>query len=196
MADLLDVDKLQLLLIIVLPGFISIKIWGLINPTAVLKTADYLIDAICYSFFNFAGLFWLIPIANGLDNKTISALLFILILIVFPAVWPILLKIFLSAKWLRGKTLSPIPKAWDYFFGKCESCFMLLHLKNGKKIGGLYHRDSFASAYPESRDLYISELWSTDERGHFLSKIPGTKGMLISHDVVDYIELFRIDGED
>lgn len=196
MADLLQFDKLQLIFVVILPGFISIKVWGLINPTARVKTADHLVDAICYSFFNFAALFWLIPIANRVQSQFWSTVIFLIILLVFPVIWPIALKKILSSRRFRGKTLSPVPKAWDYFFGRAESCFMLLHLKNGKTIAGLYRGDSFASAYPEKEDLYISEVWSSDPEGHIIEKIPGTKGMLINKASVDYIELFRIDGED
>ena len=196
MADLLQLDKLQLVLVAILPGFISIKVWGLINPTAEMKIADHVVDAICYSFFNFALLFWLIPIADHITSQFWSTVVFLMILLGFPVIWPVGLKGILSSRRLRGKTLSPVPKAWDYFFGRSESCFMLLHLKNGKTIAGLYHGDSFASAYPEKEDLYISEVWSTDSQGHIQAKIPGTKGMLINKETVDYIELFRIDGED
>ena len=47
MADLLQSDKLQLFFVAILPGFISIKIWSLINPTAEIKIADHVVDAIC-----------------------------------------------------------------------------------------------------------------------------------------------------
>ena len=60
MADLIQVDRLQLLLVVVVPGFVSLKVWGLVNPSRRLNASDSLIEIICYSFLNFAALFWLI----------------------------------------------------------------------------------------------------------------------------------------
>lgn len=68
---------------------------------------------------------------------------------------------------------------------------MLIHLKSGILIGGLYYKDSFASSYPEKKDLYIKEVWKIDENGKFLEKIDRTEGMLINYDIIDYIEMFN-----
>ena len=156
MADLFQIDKLQLAFLVVVPGFVSLKVWSLIHPTARPNVTTSLVDVVCYSFLNFAALFWLIPIATHEGNQFWSSVFFLMILLVFPTVWPIFVKVLLSAKWMRGKTLNPIPSGWDYFFGRNEPCFILLHLKSGKLIGGLYYKNSFASAYPERQELDIS----------------------------------------
>ncbi|WP_407921100.1 DUF6338 family protein [Acetivibrio mesophilus] len=67
-----------------------------------------------------------------------------------------------------------------------------MHLKSGKLIGGLYAGESFASSFPYKEDIYISEVWGVNEKGEFLDRIEGTKGMWISKDYFDYIEFFEI----
>ena len=190
MEDLLDINKLQLLFVIAIPGFISLKIWSLLVPSKKLSFKDYTMEAIFYSFINFSLLFWLIIIAERSEG-VLQIILFICILFVAPIIWPILWKIILSSNILQGKIIHPTPNAWDYFFSLGKPCFMLIHLKSGILIGGLYYKDSFASSYPEKKDLYIKEVWKIDENGKFLEKIDRTEGMLINYDIIDYIEMFN-----
>jgi hypothetical protein len=70
---------------------------------------------------------------------------------------------------------------------------MLIHIKDGRIIGGLYGPDSFASSYPEKEDIYLQETWKIDGNGKFLKKIADTKGLLINPDTIEYIELFDIE---
>ena len=72
---------------------------------------------------------------------------------------------------------------------------MLIHLNNGRIIGGLYGPDSFVSSYPEEEDVYLQEIWKIDEEGRFMEKIPDSKGLLINHDAIEYIEFFDINRD-
>ena len=85
--------------------------------------------------------------------------------------------------------MNPIPNSWDYFFLKREAAFVMIHLKSGKLIGGVYGGQSYASAYPEPRDLYLKEVWKI-EKGYFKHKIKDTKGLYITYDEILYIEFF------
>jgi hypothetical protein len=69
---------------------------------------------------------------------------------------------------------------------------MLIHLNNGKMIGGLYGTDSFASSYPEKEDLYLQEIWKIDSEGKKKKKIIGSKGLLVNHESIEFIEFFDI----
>ena len=89
---------------------------------------------------------------------------------------------------------TPDPLAWDYFFRQGHSCFVLVHLKDGKVIGGLYNGESFASSYPESQDIYLGEVWKVDEQGRFQSRIDATMGALVNHGVIDYLEFYAVGG--
>ena len=96
MGDLLDINKLQLLFVIAIPGFISLKIWTLLVPSKKLLFKDYFMDVIFYSFINFSLLFWLIIIAEK-SEEVLQIILYICILFVAPIIWPILWKIILSS---------------------------------------------------------------------------------------------------
>lgn len=179
-----------------IPGFISIKIWSLIIPSEHRKIPDYILEAISYSCFNYALLSPLIILISKEAFQTSypiwTFIIIFLMLFVFPIIWPILFSLILSTDFLKGRIVNLIPNAWDHFFGQGEPCWVLITLKNGKYIGGLYREGSFASSYPNSEDIYISEVWSIDDKGEFKSKIENTKGMWISKDAFDYIEFFEI----
>ena len=196
MVDILETDKLLLFIVLIIPGFISMKVWNLLVPSQNRALNDYLFDALAYSFLNFALLFWLLLIVQRIDQLWVNIVLLVILLVIFPVLWPILWKIITTAKFLRGKIIHPTPKAWDYFFSLGKPCFMLVHLKDGNLIGGLYQSASFASSYPDPEDLYIQEVWKIDENGSFLEKMPQTAGMLLTRDSIDYIELYNLGDEE
>ena len=193
MLELLDFDRLEEILVLIIPGFVSLKVWTLINPTARLKIADYLLDIIAFSTLNFVALSWLLAITTG-SPLWLRVVAGIGVFVGAPAVWPVLLRRTLNWRALRGRIVHPVPLAWDHFFGKGDSCFVLIHLKNGNVIGGLYTGESFASSYPEPQEVYLSEVWRVDEQGRFRDRIEGTKGVLVNHQVIEYIEFFSAGG--
>jgi hypothetical protein len=191
-VDIFGINKLSLFLIFFVPGFVSTKIWGLIVPSDNRKPSDYLLETVSYSCINFALLSWLIVIINNpkfhLSHKILTNISLVLILFVFPAFWPIIFNRILNLKCFQGIIIHPTPKSWDYFFGLGEDCYVLVHLKSGKFIGGLY---GFASSYPNTEDIYLKEVWKTNENGEFMFKIDKTKGLWISKDSFDYLEFFE-----
>jgi hypothetical protein len=96
----------------------------------------------------------------------------------------------LSLPFIRSKTIHPIAKPWDYIFSQGETHWVILHLKDGRRIGGKYGTQSFASSYPAEEQIYIEELWRLDENGKFQHKIEGSKGLIISHKDFEAIEFF------
>ena len=178
MLELLDFDRLEEILVLIIPGFVSLKVWTLINPTARLKLADYLLDIIAFSTLNFVALSWLLLMVDQSSSvpQLVRIVVRIAVFVVFPAAWPVLLRTILGSRVMRGRIINPVPLAWDHFFGKGEPCFVLVHLKNGNVLGGLYTGESFASSYPEPQEIFLSEVWKVDEAGRFQHKIEETKG--------------------
>ena len=95
---------------------------------------------------------------------------------------------------MRGRIINPVPWLGITFFGKGEHCFVLVHLKNGNVLGGLYTGESFASSYPEPQEIFLSEVWRVDENGRFQNKIEETKGVLVNHEVIEYLEFYTTEG--
>lgn len=52
--DIWEADKLVLFIAFVVPGFISLKTYALLQPTQVKDTSQQLIDAVAYSSVNYA----------------------------------------------------------------------------------------------------------------------------------------------
>jgi len=188
-SEFLTENTIELIILFVVPGFVSLKIWGFIYPSKKILISELLIEAIIFSSFNYFVTIWLYFILNKTHFIWVY---YVGALLIFPFLWPILLKVVLNSKLLKQRIISLVPKSWDYFFNKRESCFMLIHLNNGRIIGGLYGPNSFASSYPEEEDVYLQEIWKIDEEGRFMEKIPDSKGLLVNHNAIEYIEFFDI----
>jgi len=193
---ILGAEKLVLFLVFIVPGFVSIKVWNLIFPSEKKGLSENFFEALSYGCINLAFLFFLINCT--IDNPTFRSqhpiwtyIAVFSVLFLFPVIWPILFKIIINSECLKKHVVHPTPTAWDHFFSFREPCFVLIHLKNGGLIGGLYGGRSFASSFPQLQDIYLEEVWQIDEQGCFKSKIDNSKGVLISKDFFDYIELFE-----
>jgi hypothetical protein len=170
---------------------VSLKIWGLVQPSQRISFADSLYEAIFFGCINyFAVVIWLPGVLIKL-NQVLSIPSYIISLLIVPILLPLLWQKMLYSKFLKGKIINLIPKGWDYFFRNAVSCLMLIHLKNGELIGGLYHTASLASSYPEKEDIYLQEIWELDDTGKFKKPIDNTLGLLINYESGDYIELFK-----
>lgn len=200
MENLTDFNLIKFIIFFI-PGFISIKIWSLIVANELKKVSDYVLEIISYSCFNFALFSWLILLMNKYSEwfnqyYFFNIIGYLLMILIGPIIWPIILYKIRTSKYFCERFLIPIPKSWDYFFSKREECFILIHLTNGSLIGGIYSNDSYASSYPESEDLYIEEIWKIDEKGHFINKLEGTKGLWVPKSSYDYIEFLKLNYEE
>ena len=195
-VDIFETVGMMDFVILIMPGFISIKVWNLIIPSESRALKDSFIDALAYSLLNFALLFWLMLIIRRTDWTWLRVMLYGVLIGVGPVLWPILWKAVATSKFLRGRIINPTPRAWDYFFNLRQNCFMLIHLKDGSLVGGVYHVESFASSYPAPEDIYLQEVWRVDERGIFIEKIPQSIGMLVTRDSIEYIEMYRFRNEE
>ena len=193
MLELLDLERIDEIIVLIVPGFVSLKVWTLINPTARLQLSNYVLDIVVYSALNFGVLSWILVVTgdSSLSKRIVAGLV---VFVVAPTVWPLLLRAILNSRRLQGRIVNPIPLAWDHVFGKGDPYFVLVHLKDGNLIGGLYAGDAFASSYPEVQEIYLSEVWRIDEKGRFQKKIEATRGVLLNRDVIEYLELYDAGG--
>ena len=112
---------------------------------------------------------------------------------VFPAllpwVWSKMLRWEVTRKFVPN---FPCPTAWDWFFGvrNDETCFVLIHLKNGEKIAGYFGLKSYATSFPRNGDIYLEKTIKVDENGVFQHVVENTLGLIITRDEYSYVELF------
>lgn len=191
--DLLTTAREQLpwLLVLVLPGFISIRVFELLVPTRSTSTGREALEALSYGAINFG--IWAVPVLYWLPWLKVRPLRFtlvaILLLIVSPASLALGARAVLVWPHLRKWVVHPVPTAWDHFFGLRQAAWMRIHLKNGRFIGGWYGDSSFAGSDPEWRDLYVEQAWELDPLGGFKRKISDTMGFLVRVEDCELIEI-------
>lgn len=116
----------------------------------------------------------------------------ILLLLVTPIIWPLVLISVFKSKPLANRIRIPYPTAWDFFFDQRETGFVLVHLTDGKLLGGYWGGNSYASSFPNDGDIYLEAVYSVDEFGRFGNPTPNTRGVLLRKEQYSYVELFSI----
>ena len=172
-------NNISIFLIFFLPGFISMKVYDLLISTDRLDFSASLFEAIGFSTINFALLSWLIyvNIANQFwVNSPVWFIISILIVFfIFPVILPFFFLKIIESKYFAKYIVNPVLKPWDYVFGKREVYWVVVNLKNGIKIGGMYNENSFSSSYPSNEQIYLEQVWKLDSDGVFLETIERSK---------------------
>lgn len=185
-------DQVSLFLLLMLPGFISRKVYDLQIPGSQDDAGRFALDALCYGTLNAA--IWIVPLAWMAPlvelPPTVAALVALLVLVVSPIALAVGTVRILQSKRMLRWARHPVPMAWDYYFSRRTPCWMLFRLKNGKSIGGYFGPRSFASSYPHGRDIYIEQAWVVNEIGQFVQAVPDSAGALISFDDCELVEFF------
>lgn len=193
--DIWEINKLALFLLFFIPGFISIKVYQLLIASEKIKFSDAIAEAVGFSSLNFAFFSWLIILIH--KNKLYESypfwyyLISFIIIFITPIIWPILYVYISRFKLFRKYLISPIKSAWDFYFDKRESCWVIINLKTNEKIGGIYSSKSFASSYPCKEQIYLEELWQIDSNGKFIRKNERSSGILISFEEIKSIEFYN-----
>ena len=199
MSELLRAElggvPLVLLIALVFPGFVALRTYALFAPVSDKGVKDYVIEVSAYGLINFAIAY--VPLTAALTrgwSGWADWLVLILAFIVLPALIAIVFRWILG--WLHRKNwiLSPNVTPWDDFFLRDEPCYIIVHLKDGRRIGGMFGDESKASLHPQPGHLYIQQLWHLNDDGTFSEAVPGSKGILIGPDEYAFIEMIEGDG--
>ncbi|EMS83478.1 DUF6338 family protein [Leptospira noguchii] len=177
----------------IFPGFITIKISRLIHVQKDSPLAELIVDAAFYTIINYIVNSFLILYFFETQTTTLCKIIIaIWTLILFPAFLPFISSFLLKTQFIRRFTnVDPIPKPWDYYFAQKRPAWIIIHLKNGKKIGGYYGNKSFASSYPHDEQLYIEEVWRISKKGNFKKKINRSNGLIVDMNEISSIEFFE-----
>jgi hypothetical protein len=187
-------QKVALLTIFAFPGLISLQVWSLIVPSPDRPLKEVIPEATSFGILNAAvGA----PLIVALAPKNIWYLygLLVLTLVVLPALWPFLLKFGLGRLAKADIVLKQARNGWDEAFLRREPLFVIVHLKDGRRIGGYYGYESFAGVFPASGHLYLETLWKLDDDGKFIAPIPDSRGIVLRPDDYHFIELLRASEE-
>ncbi|HHK9582760.1 TPA: DUF6338 family protein [Citrobacter braakii] len=194
--DILEKGKLFLFVLFIMPGFISMRVYRLFHPSADSDTSKVLIDVVSYSCINFSILLipiYLIEINNFfISHPVLYYLFYIFVLIIAPVLLPIILLKIRSCEKVKRVLPHPIGRSWDYFFSTRQCCWVLVTLKNGKKYGGYYGSQSFASNSPEPEQIYLEKHWALDDDGDFDHELTDTLGIIILTNEIESVEFIKV----
>ncbi len=188
-------DKLLLFIAFVIPGFISLKVYELLNPGVQKESSKQIIDAVTYSCVNYAILFApIVAVENGAlgkESPILHSLFFLVVLFLAPIIWALLWQRIRTTKYIQKAIPHPTQKPWDYVFLKGEPYWVKVILNDGTKIGGKYSSNSFASSAPAGEQIYLEETWIVNDKGGLERKKKQTAGVIILSKDIAFIELIK-----
>lgn len=184
---------LSLFLAFFVPGFIAQKVYGLIVPDDARDSTTFIVSAVAYSSLNYAiaaPLLWALWAAGQLTDPYAIIPAIVFTLLILPILLPVGWLWIRRRPWIQARTLSPIKRPWDFVFGRRQEYWVLVTLKDGEKIGGIYGRHSSSADYPRAEQIYLEKVWVLGEDNTFVHEAPQTQGVIIMGDEIAYIELF------
>ena len=192
-----DVDKLQIFIMFVIPGFVSIKTYELLYPSQLRDSSKQIVDAVTYSCVNYAVLYWFIvdiETNTGTDSlksvhPTLYALFYIFVLLVFPVILTLTWKKLRESKTFKMNLPHPTEKPWDYIFAQNRFFWVKVILKDGTTIAGYFGGKSFASSAPAEEQIYLEQTWKLSQDGSFERAVNNTAGVIILTSEISHIEL-------
>jgi hypothetical protein len=108
-----------------------------------------------------------------------------------PVIWPFLLVRIFHSRQAARYIVNPIPKPWDVVFRGLGESWIIVHMADGRRVGGRYAKGSQASSYPADEQLYLREVWRLDEEGRFIGKVERTGGVIVGMKDVQALEFFE-----
>ena len=194
---MLEANKLILFIAFVIPGFISLKTYELLFPGVPKETPKQVIDAVAYSSVNYVLLLWPIYLmeSHSVRANYPTAYIFFCVFVLFvaPISWACLFTKLRRSKFFQASAPHPTGRPWDFVFSQRKPYWVVVTLKDGKKYGGRYDENSFASSSPSPDQLYLEEAWHVNEAGGFDRPKKTSAGLLILSTDVSTIELFSIE---
>lgn len=198
--DIFEGNSLALFIAFVIPGFVSLKAYGLFVPDAPKKSDKLFIDAVAYSSINYALLLWPIYWIENLEVRQshpfMYVLFYVLVLLIAPILWAYVLKRLRTTEFLQRSMPHPTSKPWDFLFSQRKPYWVIVTLKDEKKIAGRYDSASFASSAPATEQLYLEETWVLNNDGGFERPRTETAGIIILSSEIVTVEFFKLTAKD
>lgn len=178
-----------------IPGFVSTRVFDLLVSGQRRDYGKAVYEIAGYSMFTYAILSPLLfAYAIGWRPALwLDGVMLIIVLFLVPAMLPIAF-LFGVRKWLASHVVDPCPSAWDWGFQVNKAAMVLVHLRDGRLIGGTWDRSALSSSYPVTENLYLSEVWNVDQdTGAFIERARHSKGVFIFGSDIELVEFFDLD---
>jgi len=179
------------------PGYITDEIISAIMPSKQHSDNVHLLRCMAYSVFDISLWYWLIVIVIEKipEECAFYWLMLALVLILGGFISGVVIGV-VRCNGVLEKLLvlchvhmeNSIPTAWDYKFTHVNGGrWVIVRLKDGLVYRGLFYSDSFAGSDPDNRDIYIQELYTTNDKGDW-NRVEKTDGVWISINEIETIE--------
>ncbi len=155
-----------------------------------------LLRFLTYSCLNYAPwiFFYLLLFRDRIvsENPVFLAVIFFVVIFITPVFLGLT-----AGLWFKTFLGSGFPSAWDYQFSRInEPLWVLVTLKDGSQVAGLFGKNSFAASSESSeRDLYLEDVYQLSEDNPW-QPVTGTAGVLIKAEEIRYIEFWKDLTED
>ena len=217
MPDFGNVGSLLLFLVFFIPGFIAVRVYGLIIAREPTDFSKQIPEVVGYSSIHYSLTLWLYFISPIQWRPAIGYL----IVLILPVLWPPLLILlkdtrgdidvedseipkasrFLSSLRRRFDFLKGRPRAyataWDAFFAKASydeaargGFYVRIRTVHDKLVGGFYGGRSSSSTYPNPNQLYLERAYVVHADGSF-HHIDRSAGLLINGSEIAFIEFIN-----
>jgi hypothetical protein len=200
MPDFKAAENFDLILVFVVPGVVALFIRSKFITGRAPSTSEnvlvFLVLSLVYYSFTIPFIEWAVSVR---EPWLARAGIWISLVLVGPALFGLFLGIAAQKEWsswigdkLNLNIVHVIPNAWDWRFSKVPrgGMFIMVTLKNGDRVAGLFGSNSFASSDNSERDLYIEEEYTVDEDGNWEARREKV-GILISQQEVKFIEYWQ-----
>jgi hypothetical protein len=190
-------DRFSFVLRFLVPGFVILYARNQFLSNRPPPFAEAAVTYIALSFVYQALVFWVPFESHSVSLPTGgAALVWVLLLFLGPAIVGVALGFNARRGWTRsllsriGVTVShPVDTAWDWRFGECEACWVLVVLKDGTQWAGYLGDHSFLSTDRDERDLYLESVYSIDRRNRWT---PKGSSVWIAHGEVQSLEFWPL----
>lgn len=183
-----------------LPGFFALTLYRLLDKFDLREPEPlkgWVIEAAAFGALNFI-VSWPILAFILIREDPVSPWFFsgslLIIVFVFPAIASFIVLFVVQFSEQKGWIARSAPPAWDAYFRRGRYAWLIVHLTDGRRIGGWFGKKSYASLSPNPGHLYMEEVWKLDDSGRFLEKIEATEGVIITPDKYDFVEVYDADG--
>jgi len=194
-------ETLYLVLAFVVPGFVISYIRSIFITRRTQKPHEQVLTYLTLSTLNYAIFSWLVYYlinSDGLLRRPILAgFLWFIVILVGPALIGVFLGVSAQKNWshrlLQKVGLRPVhfmPTAWDWQWSRLDGySWVVVTLKDGSVIAGVFGPNSFASSEPGERDIYIEKVYNIPQDGPW-TPAPRGQGVLIPHGEIRCVEFF------
>ena len=185
----------------VVPGFLLHGTLSLATPERDRPVQLLMVRFLTLSCVNYAFCSWLVYLIGNarpfVTSPLLTALAWAAIILVSPIMIGLLSALLRQKEWVRRalqscglRPLHPVPSSWDYVFGSVTDClWVMVTLKNGSSVAGLFGTGSFASSEPGERDLYLERVLNVGASGAW-TPVERSAGILLRGEDIRYVEFW------